>query len=517
MASHRRKNRPGLRPLSLAVLLAFPPLLAANPTGPTVVHGAASVLQSGNLLQVTNTPNAIINWQSFSIGANEITRFIQQSQSSSVLNRVVGAGGAIDPSVILGSLQSNGRVFLVNPSGILFGAGAQVDVAGIVASSLNLSNADFLANRLRFGEAAGAGSVVNQGNIRTGAAGEVYLVGPAVTNQGIITSPQGEVVLAAGNRVELVNPGTPNLRVEIAAPRNEALNLGQVVAESGRIGIYAGLVRNTGTVSASSAVAEGGRIVLKATDRAELAGAVRADGVSGGSVQASAGGDLRQGGVLSATGTTGDGGTVSLTGHTVMQMSASRTDAGSAGGAGGAIVVAGAAEGGLLLTSGALDASGERGGDIRLLGERVTLWGARVDASGASRGGTILAGGDYQGANAAVLNSRAATVTSSVLNADAREAGDGGRIIVWSDGETRYFGSASVRGGAASGDGGLIEVSGKERLSYGGTANAAAPNGRPGTLLLDPRNLTIGEPSTSLTVDPVTSGGGFSLLAVMAQ
>src|SRR5690606_14902950 len=101
-------------------------------------------------------PNAIINWQSFSIGANEITRFIQQSQASAVLNRVTGGGGAIDPSVILGALQSNGRVFLINPSGITFGAGAQIDVAGLVASTLDISNADFLANRLRF-QGTGAG------------------------------------------------------------------------------------------------------------------------------------------------------------------------------------------------------------------------------------------------------------------------------------------------------------------------------------------------------------------------
>jgi filamentous hemagglutinin family protein len=93
---------------------------------------------------VTNSPNSIINWQSFSIGANEITRFTQQSAASAVLNRVTGTAGRIDPSVILGALQSNGRVFLLNPSGIVFGAGAQVDVAGLVASSLNLSNADFL-------------------------------------------------------------------------------------------------------------------------------------------------------------------------------------------------------------------------------------------------------------------------------------------------------------------------------------------------------------------------------------
>ena len=138
------------------------------------------------------------------------SRFIQQSQASAVLNRVVGQ----DPSSILGALQSNGRVFLINPNGILFGQNSIVDVAGLVASTLNLSNADFLAGRLRFTEVTGAGSLVNQGNITTGQGGNVYLVAPDVTNSGIITSPKGDVILAAGNSVELVNPGTPNLRVD---------------------------------------------------------------------------------------------------------------------------------------------------------------------------------------------------------------------------------------------------------------------------------------------------------------
>ena len=305
-----------LRPklISVAVASCFITSSAlANPTGHNVVHGNASVQQIGNLLKITNSPNAIINWQSFSIGANEITRFIQQSQASAVLNRVVGAGGSIDPSVILGALQSNGRVFLINPSGVLFGAGAQVDVAGLVTSSLNLSNADFLANRLNFAAMEGAGSVVNQGSITTEPGGDVYLIGPAVTNNGIITSPKGEVVLAAGNSVELVNPGTPGLRVRIAAPDNEAVNLGEVVARSGRVGIYAGLINNSGTIRADSAVAEGGRILLKAKQAVTLESTsiLDASGAGGGTIEVLAknGGTVNVAGRLDASAPkSGDGG-----------------------------------------------------------------------------------------------------------------------------------------------------------------------------------------------------------------
>jgi len=148
--------------ISAAVASCFAADLAlANPTGPAVANGQVSIIQNGNLLQITNSPSSIINWQSFSIGASEITRFLQQSNSSAVLNRVVTQ----NPSSILGALQSNGRVFLINPNGILFGAGAQIDVAGLVASSLKLSDADFLAGRMRFTDGLGAGSDVIEGKI----------------------------------------------------------------------------------------------------------------------------------------------------------------------------------------------------------------------------------------------------------------------------------------------------------------------------------------------------------------
>ena len=293
--------------ISVAVASCFVAGAAfANPTGPRVVNGNATIVRNGNLLQITNTPNAILNWQSFAIGANEITRFVQQSASSAVLNRVVTQ----NPSTILGALQSNGRVFIVNPNGILFGAGAQVDVAGLVASTLNLSDSDFLAGRMRFADGLGAG-VVNQGNITTRAGGNVYLVGSAVTNNGIITSPQGEVILAAGNSVELVNPGTPNLRVEIAAADNQAINLGQILSDAGRVGIYAGLINNSGSIRADSAVSEGGRILLKATKNATLerTSVLSAQGQGGGRIEVLAGDSVQVAGRLDASApTAGSGG-----------------------------------------------------------------------------------------------------------------------------------------------------------------------------------------------------------------
>jgi filamentous hemagglutinin family protein len=277
--------------ISIAVASCFVTGTAlANPNGHTVVHGNVTVKEVGNLLKIHNSPNAVINWRSFSIGANEITRFIQESRNSVVMNRVTGSGGTIERSVIDGALKSNGRVYLLNSSGVVFGAGSVVDVAGLVVSSLQLSDADFHAKRLRFTHGAGAGPIENYGNITTQRGGEVYLVGPAVTNSGVITSPNGNVVLAAGNHVELVNPGTPNLRVEITAPDNQAVNLGNIVAESGRIGIYAGLINNSGTIRADSAVAEGGRILLKAKQSVTLesSSVLDASGQGGGTIDVQA-------------------------------------------------------------------------------------------------------------------------------------------------------------------------------------------------------------------------------------
>jgi filamentous hemagglutinin family protein len=236
---------------------------AANPTGMQVVAGKVTTVTSGNQLLITNSPGSILNWQSFSIMPGELTRFIQQSASSAVLNRITGQS----PSQILGALQSNGKVFLINPNGIVFGAGSRVDVNGLVASSLDLSDADFLAGHLKFSSTRATGNVSNYGGITTPSGGQVYLIAPNVTNSGIITSPSGDVMLAAGHSVDLADSNDPDVRVVVSAPGNQALNVGEIVAASGRVGVYGALVNQLGLVSANSAVAgENGKIVFKSTD-----------------------------------------------------------------------------------------------------------------------------------------------------------------------------------------------------------------------------------------------------------
>ncbi|WP_217907217.1 filamentous hemagglutinin N-terminal domain-containing protein [Massilia sp. BJB1822] len=427
-----RRHRLQRTMLAAAIAAAFG-AAQANPTLPQVVAGQAAFSQDGKTFSVRNAPNTIINWQSFSIAKDEITRFIQQGADSKVLNRITGQ----DPSRILGALQSNGQVFLINPNGVLFGRDARIDVQGLVASSLALSNADFLAGKHSFSGAPGAGKVENQGSIVTPQGGRVFLIAPDVANSGIIASPQGEVVLAAGHSVQLVDSANPALHVVVSAPADQALNLGQVVAQGGRIGIYGALLSQRGTVNADSAVVgANGKIVLKAS-------------------------------------------------HTALLEAGSRTSATGAG----------------------------KGGAIEVLGQRVGVMGdARIDASGAQGGGSVLLGGDYQGkASAARGNALQSYVGKEAqVAADALEAGDGGKIIVWADDTTRAYGSLSARGGKAGGKGGLVETSGHYLDVAGIRVDTRAAKGASGTWLLDPYDIEVKAGGTASVGDVAAFAAGAS-------
>ncbi|MDD5285077.1 MAG: filamentous hemagglutinin N-terminal domain-containing protein, partial [Desulfuromonadaceae bacterium] len=168
MSTFFRFSRSLRRIAAVFMLVSFlPTAVLALPTLPQVTNGAANISTSGSAMTVTNSANAIINWQSFSIGSNETTKFIQPSAASAVLNRITGG----DPSKILGILQSNGKVLLINPNGILFGQNARVDVGGLIASTLNVTNQDFLAGRMSFNAGPIAGKIDNQGTITTSGGG----------------------------------------------------------------------------------------------------------------------------------------------------------------------------------------------------------------------------------------------------------------------------------------------------------------------------------------------------------
>lgn len=434
-----------LKAAAVAVALCFAPPGWANPVGGTVVSGSASISSNGAVLTVTNTPGTVLNWQQFNIAAGETTRFVQQSAQSTVLNRVV----TNNPSQIFGTLSSNGQVYLINPSGILFGVGSVVDVNGLIASTLNISNADFLLGRHNFSGNNGT-SVLNQGTITTPLGGRVYLIGNNVTNQGVITSPQGQVLLAAGNQVSLVDSNTPHISVTLAAPNGgQALNLGTVSAQGGSIDVYGALVQQQGVLRADSAAQDPqGNIVLSATQNVTLAqGSVTtADGGQGGSIKVQAAGTTQVAGLVSAQGRNGKGGTVDLLGQ---QVNVDST--------------------------------------------------AQVDASGALGGGALRVGGDFQGKNPGVQNALSSNVAAGAsLRADAVTRGNGGTVVVWADDSTHFVGHISARGGAQGGNGGQVEVSGKRALAFRGTVDTLAPAGKAGSLLLDPGTICISNVTTAM-------------------
>lgn len=352
-----RKHRSRLStPVRLGVAAVAACFIAApvlsNPVNPTVVNGAASFNQAGNVLTVTNGNGAIINWDKFSIRVGETTNFIQTSASSSVLNRVLS-----DPTAIYGTLSSNGRVWLVNPAGILVGPSGRIDTAGFVASTLAVSNENFLAGRHLFINDGSAKDVINQGEIRTPAGGSVYLIGSNVSNEGIITTPNGETILAAGATVSLIDSATPGVKVDITGAEGNATNLGAITAEAGRIGIAGVIVRNSGTLNASSVVSEGGRIFLKASQDAYVDGNGR----------------------IVTTGTRG--GSVEVLGNRVAVMDNAEIDASGANG-GGRIMVGG-------------DYQGKnpdiQNASITYFGPDATL---KADATGVGDGGTVIVWAD---------------------------------------------------------------------------------------------------------------------------
>ena len=254
--------------LSVCLVLAFSAAAHALPTGGVVAAGAAGITNSASGTTITQTsPNAVINWQSFGVGAGQTVQFIQPGSSSVALNRVLGS----DPSSILGNLTANGKVFLLNPNGILFGSGASVNVGGLVASTLGITDTNFMAGRYAFTD-AGNGTVVNQGNINAADGGYVALMGKSVSNQGIISARMGTVALAAGNAITMDVGGDGLLNLSISQGAVNALveNGGMISADGGRVLLSAQaagnllhtVVNNTGVIQAQTIGSRNGSIFL---------------------------------------------------------------------------------------------------------------------------------------------------------------------------------------------------------------------------------------------------------------
>jgi filamentous hemagglutinin family protein len=502
----------------------------ALPQGGTVAGGSATIVQNSPQQLTVNqqSSTAVIDWHAFSIGQNETTTFNQPNAGSVAVNRVTG----VDPSQIEGHLNANGQVILINPNGVLFTKTAQVNVGGLVASTSSITTANAMSGKMVFDQSSSSktATVVNRGTITAAQGGLVALVAPGVANSGVITANLGKVSLASGDKwtLDLYGDHLVNFAVndqvknQVAGPDNTGLGVshtGTIIASAGTVELTAnvakGIVSNAinmgGVIQATSVSGKGGSIVLSGGQSGvSITGKIDASGTSGGTVTVT-GDTVTNQGTIHADGTAGQGGQVTVSANSAYidtqnaVITANGTAKGGSVSVGSAFSFYGAGHYAATSSQGA-------GGQVTVTGNSVALIGADIDASGFTQGGTISLGGGPHGsgtvAHAATLY---ASATTSV-KADATNTGNGGTIAVWSDQNTEFAGATEARGGPQGGDGGLIDVSSAGTVTYGGIANASAPLGAPGELLLDPKTIIVDAVSGVFPqfdlVNPNPGGGG---------
>ncbi|EAQ8163783.1 filamentous hemagglutinin N-terminal domain-containing protein [Salmonella enterica] len=401
-------------------------VLAADlPTGGQIVGGQGSISTSGNQMTIhQQTQNMATNWHSFDIGKNNTVQFVQPDSSSVALNRVTGASG----SQIMGTLKANGQVFILNPNGVLFGKDARVNVGGLVASTKNISTADFMKGQYTLSGNGNPGAqVVNQGSLTTAKGGYIVLAGERVSNSGTVTTPSGKTVLAAGKTVtlQLDNGGLTSVSVNGSVVNALVENRGLISAPNGQVYLTAKgqdmllntVVNNSGTVEAKGLASRGGEIVLSGGDS----------------------GVVSQSGHLLADSQTGQGGKITLEGQ-----------------------------------------------NIHLSG------GSLTSATGKTGGGEVYVGGGWQGKDSHIRNaSKVVMDKTATADVSATDAGNGGTAVLWSDDYTNFRGTVLAKGGSQSGNGGRVETSSHRNLHAYGEVDASARAGHGGDWLLDPTDVTI--------------------------
>ncbi|ECJ9599484.1 filamentous hemagglutinin N-terminal domain-containing protein, partial [Salmonella enterica] len=426
-----RKLLGTLTPLALLTGLIvglLPVMVLANPdlpAGGQIVGGQGSISTSGNQMTIhQQTQSMATNWHSFDIGKNNTVQFVQPDSSSVALNRVTGASG----SQIMGTLKANGQVFILNPNGVLFGKDARVNVAGLVASTKNISTADFMKGQYTLsGPGSRGAQVVNQGNLTTSKGGYIVLSGEWVSNSGTVTTPGGKTVLAAGKTVtlQLDNSGLTSVSVNGSVVNALVENRGLISATNGQVYLTAKgqnmllntVVNNSGTIEAKGLASRGGEIILNGGDS----------------------GVVRQSGQLLADSLTGQGGKVTLEGQNIHLADSSLTS-----------------------------------------------------ATGKSGGGEVDVGGGWQGQDSHIKNaSKVVMDKTATVDVSARGAGNGGTAVLWSDDYTNFRGTILAKGGAQSGNGGRVETSSHHNLQVSGDVDASARAGHGGEWLLDPTDVAI--------------------------
>jgi len=432
-----------LKPLSLLTLpltalslllisgerISAQPIVPANDGTGTIVSpdGNTFNIQGGQLS--ADQANLFHSFQQFGLNPDQIANFLSQPNIRNILGRVVGG----DPSIIQGLIRVSGgntNLYLMNPSGIVFGPTARLDVpanfAATTATSIQFDREFFNAigsnnysalsgNPNAYVFSSKTGDIINAGELNLEPGKVLTLIANTVTNTGEISTEGGQVILAS-----MPEPGV----VRLSQP-------GQVLSVEYEVGDSA----PTDTPISVAHLSE----ILNQTQDYDLGFTLNADGS--------------------------------------VQLSVSPIKI--------------APNPGTTIASGSIDVSGETGGQVSVLGETIAVIDADIDASGTNLGGVIHIGGELQGQGTTPTAQRTVVDSNSILNVDAVDQGNGGEAIVWADGRTDFAGTISAKGGANGGDGGFVEVSGKDSLGFTGTVDTTATNGRVGTLLLDPTNITI--------------------------
>ncbi|MEX0269766.1 filamentous hemagglutinin N-terminal domain-containing protein [Leptolyngbyaceae cyanobacterium UHCC 1019] len=441
------RSRTAISQLLLAVAFfefVQPPALAQITIAPDGTN--TGVKQAGNTFNITGGTQAGSNlfhsFQQFGLNAGQIANFLSNPTIANILGRVTGG----DASIINGQIQvtgSNANLYLMNPAGIVFGANASLNVPGSFTATT--------ANAIGF---------------RPG-----------------ITGVPGQWFNAMGVNNYAALVGTPSAFVFSALQPGAIVNAGNLAVGQGQsLTLLGGTVVNTGTLTAP-----GGTVTLAAVPgdlyvRVGSTGSILSydlplavkNTVNPLTTPPLSLPQLLTGGTVeNATGLTVENGVVKLTpsGITIPTNAA------------------------VAIASNQIDVSGTTGGNVQILGDRVGVISATINASGTNGGGTVLIGGDYKG-QGTVPNAQQTFVSrDSTLNASALQTGQGGKVIVWADSATRFQGTIAAKGGAGSGNGGFVEVSGKS-LSFDGSVDVTAPAGQSGQLLLDPDVVLIGAVGT---------------------
>jgi filamentous hemagglutinin family protein len=378
----------------------LPDIAVAEPQGQTVVAGSATFQQNGNYWTITAADGTIINYSSFDIAGLETVEFIQPDALSTVLNRV----NSPDPTVIYGTLLANGQVYLVNPSGVVFGNGSVVDVAGLYAAAGEMSNEDFLNGIDRFTNLSGWAA--NWGTIN---GGDVHLIGRNVVNRGNIHSDGGIITMLAGNSVYLqrvddrilvridghdlngpdsmpmAGSTTPSMNASFGVENSGTISNtnGQVMLGAGDL--YALAIRNTGTVQAA-----GGNVEVMASDGLiHNLGTLSADSVGDAGSVCVMGPSILNDGEITADAQNGDAGLVELLSqnHTILRNGSMVSASGGDGMAHGGQITIDSYNGSTIITSGAFvnstgGRSGGNGGNLNIGGGSLLMNGA-MDCRGA--------------------------------------------------------------------------------------------------------------------------------------